>query len=773
MHPSSALPTTVRPTAIPSTVEYYISHPKATLPSNESISVIGPSNLLFKITLSYLTMSSGPYGAAFSDIVLSTVDTTSVLHEIPSSALLSPTTIVGWRSFGSSMAYDTSKRSASILGDVNGDDFDDLIIGDPYKARCYVLYGSVTGFLNLTRGFTIFGEQEGDMTGWSVNDAGDVNNDTIADIIVGAPNARGVGAVYVLFGRTSDVFDIYLSNLTISEGFAVYGAVKSDYLGIAVSAVNDVNGDRCDDVIVGAVLTSAYLSGAAHVIYGCKITAVTITTAEISSDQGFKIAGPSYSYLGYTVSAAGDVNKDGKSDVLIGNNPQRASVPPAVFIVFGASRLDAIDTSTLGTEQGLQVMLENEASFLARRDDSLLIGGAVGTSSGTIHYLNTSFMVPLNHIPTMVPSVAPTLVPSRSPVRPTVTPTRMPSVRPSFVPTSPTVVPTVGASAPTLWPTSLPTSPTLLPTELPTEAPTQPPSESPSEPPSHKPSESPSEHPSMKPSVGPTVEPMIIVTATPSIESTGIGLTRSPFSIPTAGPSAQSSIIEYTSYYIDGTTTASINQSASHVNYIVNTTDNVTINNPLGFKKFTIFPNAASALTIVNMNASNDVIDLTAFVEITQLKQLTISDGSVIIALPRRQIIHILNLHPSDISAANFDFYPASSQKHKDKPTKPLSLAAACLIAIGGLILGSLILFQLCGNVIRLTMPTVLTEDRFLMELKYNKHGDLIGIDNDDLESSGDIEEGSALLSDFTLNSEGEFNYKGDEYLDEPEAPPS
>jgi len=55
------------------------------------------------------------------------------------------------------LAYDHSGRSVSVLSDVNGDGYDDLIIGVPYAARVYVLFGTHFGLVNMTEGFTIYG----------------------------------------------------------------------------------------------------------------------------------------------------------------------------------------------------------------------------------------------------------------------------------------------------------------------------------------------------------------------------------------------------------------------------------------------------------------------------------------------------------------------------------------------------------------------------------------------------------------------------------------
>jgi hypothetical protein len=80
-----------------------------------------------------------------------------------------------------------------------------LIIGVPYAARCYVLVGTPHGLVNMSHGFIIHGVQTYDLTGWSVSGAGDVNNDTFADVIIGAPsaiNANGTtsGVAYVIYG---------------------------------------------------------------------------------------------------------------------------------------------------------------------------------------------------------------------------------------------------------------------------------------------------------------------------------------------------------------------------------------------------------------------------------------------------------------------------------------------------------------------------------------------------------------------------------------------
>jgi hypothetical protein len=138
------------------------------------------------------------------------------------------------------ISYDFSGRSVSNAGDVNGDGYDDLIIGVPYAARCYVLFGNRRGFLNMTEGFTMFGAQSSDLTGWSVSGAGDVNNDTFADLIIGAPGTNSeTGTVYVLYGRALQHNDIIISAISAHEGRIYIGAAQHDVFGVSVSGADD------------------------------------------------------------------------------------------------------------------------------------------------------------------------------------------------------------------------------------------------------------------------------------------------------------------------------------------------------------------------------------------------------------------------------------------------------------------------------------------------------------------------------------------------------
>lgn len=692
-------------------------------------------------------MTSGAYGEVFSDILLladveqSSSQTASVLSG--GSSLPSQMLIDSGDSYAGASSVDVSKRSAGLLGDVNDDGIGDLIIGDPYVAKCYVMFGSQNGLINMTKGFTIFGESEGDLAGWSVSAAGDVNNDTIADILIGAPTAREVGAFYVIYGRRSNNFDVYLNNLTASQGFVVYGSQKSDYLGISLSGAGDVNGDRCDDIIVGGVMTSLFNAGAAFIVYGCSSLRSVNTISQLSPTQGYKLTCASYSYCGGSVTGSGDVNKDGLADVLIGSFPQRSTLIPTAYLVYGSKTASAeVLLSELASPQGVRILGGGDlVSYLGDGNQDGFADIMIESSrssdvnaAGTVVYTTLQYLTRLSaspstlpsFLPVFVPTLAPSRAPSRVPVCPSIGPTRVPSVLPTVRPSIPTRDPSLG--------TAMPSSPTVEPSVEPSEHPTVLPTEMPSESPTLHPTESPSEAPT---SQSPTVLPTDLPTSqSPSARPTVIELTRDPFSAPTRQPSvpitATPTLGGYNVYFIQGGSSVT-NQTLGYQNYIVNTSEAVFIYNSMGHNKYTLYPHPNSLLTIAYLNNSIDLIDITAFKSIVSFEDLVITEGSVILTLPSAQVVRILNLKPDDMKASNFVFYSDVATGKKDSTQSTLSVVTGCLIALAGAVLGTMLLLRLV-RMIRWsqTAAHVISKKEFLMVVKYNKDGEVITENEDD-----------------------------------------
>jgi hypothetical protein len=134
--------------------------------------------------------------------------------------------------------------------------------------------------LDGTNGVRLIGIDEQDFSGFSVSSAGDVNGDGFDDLIVGAPFAEGdggsefVGESYVVFGKASwtGMPSLDLATLDGINGFRLIGIDEQDLSGRSVSSAGDVNGDGFDDLMVGALRGSEYSQGESYVVFGGNFT---------------------------------------------------------------------------------------------------------------------------------------------------------------------------------------------------------------------------------------------------------------------------------------------------------------------------------------------------------------------------------------------------------------------------------------------------------------------------------------------------------------------
>jgi len=283
---------------------------------------------------------------SFSDIDLSTQTLNPVVTGL---------TITG------NAASDQFGVSVSTAGDIDNDGYDDVIVAahakSSGKGAVYVVYGGeessfldldlgITTLDPLTTGFMITGNAAGDYFGSQVSTAGDINNDGYDDIIVAAYTKNSEkGAAYVIYGgQKSSMSNIDLSTQILNPlttGFRITGNAAGDCFGFSVKTAGEINNDGHDDIIVGAYMKNNQ-QGAVYVIYGGEKStrsniALSSTTLDPTS-TGFTITGNTiYDAFGVSVSTAGDINKDGYDDIIIGAS-YKNSYQGAAYVIYGGPK---------------------------------------------------------------------------------------------------------------------------------------------------------------------------------------------------------------------------------------------------------------------------------------------------------------------------------------------------------------------------------------------------------------------------------------------------
>jgi hypothetical protein len=204
--------------------------------------------------------------------------------------------------------------SAGSAGDVNGDGYDDLLVGAPLADGSAENEGCAWLFLGSPFGpapapsWTYLGGQSSAFAGIAVGTAGDVNADGYADILVGAYQYDGAvadeGAVFVFHGSAC--------GLAAVPDLTLLGAQQGCQFGFAVATAGDVNGDGFSDVIVGAPAFASGFSAKGRVFVHLG-SAVGLSPQAAWTADGEQTE----ERFGDSVAASGDVDGDGFADVLV------------------------------------------------------------------------------------------------------------------------------------------------------------------------------------------------------------------------------------------------------------------------------------------------------------------------------------------------------------------------------------------------------------------------------------------------------------------------
>ncbi len=238
-----------------------------------------------------------------------------------------------------------------VAGDLNGDGYEDMVVsahddsgGGP--GAVYVLYGSATTRtstgLSSNSFVKISGEANGDRFGISLA-MGDINGDNYDDLLIGADknddSGGDAGAIYLIYGGSSQ-----LTTSALTSAVEITGEAASDQAGFV--AAGDVNDDGYDDMIIGAGRNDdGFLDGGAvYLIYG---QAAALSNSSVSTAVEFT-AEAAQDSVGSPV-VTGDFNNDGFADILISAaaNDDVASGAGAVYLLYG--KATAYTSASLST----------------------------------------------------------------------------------------------------------------------------------------------------------------------------------------------------------------------------------------------------------------------------------------------------------------------------------------------------------------------------------------------------------------------------------------
>lgn len=311
-------------------------------------------------------------GAPFGDVTYFIYRETSAPPKTFNLQLLGPTGNFIDGENNTSLGY-----SLASIGDMNRDGYPEIAIGAPFEGdggRVYVMRGgpkilfSSVPTADLSRFLFIVEGTPGENLGFFLQDGGDFNYDALADLLIGSPlRATGedgfnVGAAYIIYGRTTFTEKVLRTNNLDSASTLTVTAVTDSTETGQFGQIFRMAGDLTQDGLADAVLYTGLQQGGGEALVipgGNRLTGTLPVTSitENALTYLFQLF-PQPNMNSITALESGDVNKDGKVDLVVGfanGNVQGGTTPNgAIAIVPGSDQTSG--TVTINTPNSIAVL---------------------------------------------------------------------------------------------------------------------------------------------------------------------------------------------------------------------------------------------------------------------------------------------------------------------------------------------------------------------------------------------------------------------------------